>query len=129
MHRSKSASRNSSVTYAISIRRACWRKTRLRLLHTQITLIAFRDQLPPALPYPVIEAGGANEPIEATGSPADGLFVESALDMTPSVAKSVTHIEPSVSNIINQESRTPGINRGQGLWAEGGREPYLVEVS
>ena len=94
-----------------------------------MTLTAFRDQLPPALPYLVIEAGGANEPIEATGIPADGVFV--GVGLRPNTVRGEVghHIELSLSNITNQESRTPGINRGQGLWAEGGRDPCLVEVS
>ena len=91
--------------------------------------IAFRDQLSPALPYPVLEVGGANEPIEATGSPADGVFVGAGLGHDTARGEVGHYIEPSLSSITNHESHTPGINRGQGLWAEGGREPCLVEVS
>jgi len=91
--------------------------------------IAFRDQLSPALPYPVLEVGGANEPIEATGSPADGVFVGAGLGHDTARGEVGHYIEPSLSSITNHESHTPGINRGQGLWAEGGRQPCLVEVS
>ena len=71
----------------------------------------------------------ANEPSEATGSPADGVFVGVGLGHDTACGEAGHYIEPSLSSIANQESRTPGVNRGQGLWAEGGREPCFVEVS
>jgi hypothetical protein len=101
--RSKSASRNSSVTYATSNKEGLLEEDAAPPTTYSDDEIAFRDQLPPVLPYPVIEVGGANEPIEATGSPAYGAFAGVGLGHDTARGEAGHYIEPSLGNITTKK--------------------------